>query len=119
MLTILCPRGSKLENLAQSAGLSTIPVPKHSFVTAAIARLTQELQSGTVNLLHAHNGVTNAVAAVCKSFAKTSVSISTIHTLSRKRTERKGLSAFFLRTRRTTGWPQEQISTLQCPTLCY
>ena len=91
---IASPDKSPLAVMSEQAGLTTLPIAKNGLVDrAAIRTVAQELRSGSLDIIHAHNGRTALIAALAQQAAGHGVCIATQHFLEPNHATQHGLKA--------------------------
>lgn len=93
-VSIGCPAQGVLGVRAREAGFPVVHIAKQGQIDfPAIRQLRRLLESGEIDLIHAHNGRTHVAAAWAVAGARRGACIATQHFLSPARTGRSGLKA--------------------------
>ena len=89
-----CPADSALSRRATEDGFLTVAIEKRGAIDVeAIRRLSALLRGGQIDVIHAHNGRTGALAGIAVGLAGRGSCIATQHFIEPARALRRGLSA--------------------------
>ncbi len=103
------PSPSVLKDRAESAGLQHVAVQKNGLIDRpAISLLSGLLRSGTVDLVHAHNGRTMLSAAIAVTLARKGCAVATQHFLEPDHAGRRGPKAVIYHA--AHGWVSRRLS---------
>jgi glycosyltransferase involved in cell wall biosynthesis len=92
---LACPIPSALAERAAGAGLPVVKIQKRGLLDyAAIRTLAALLKSGTIDLVHSHNGRTALLSAVAVTLAGRGRAVATQHFLEPGHLVRSGVKAF-------------------------
>ena len=94
---IACPSPSPLSDKAQTKGISVIPIAKCGLVDLkAIRILRRLLKSGSVDIIHCHNGRTMLQAAIAVKLAGRGRCVATQHFIEPHHVSRHGIQGLIL-----------------------
>jgi glycosyltransferase involved in cell wall biosynthesis len=89
-----CPDPSPLADRAKQAGIEVIAIAKRGMLDyRAVLTLKRALQSGRIDLIHAHNGRTKLFASTAVRLAKTGRCVATQHFLQPNHATQTGVKA--------------------------
>lgn len=106
---LACPIPSALAERAADAGLTMTNIKRRGLLDhAAIRALAELLKTGTIDLVHAHNGRTALLAALAVKLAGKGRAVATQHFIEPAQLSRRGLNAFV--SRAAHHWVNRQTS---------
>lgn len=95
---VACPDPSPLASRARAQNTPVLAVPRSGLVDWRAAwQLKKLLETGSIDVLHAHNGRTAVAAALAKSWTGRGHFVASQHFLAPAHTTRRGLSAALFR----------------------
>jgi glycosyltransferase involved in cell wall biosynthesis len=88
---VACPTPTPLAEKVVASGIEVVSIPKRGFVDqGAIGTLRDLLQSGTIDLVHVHNGRTALLGALALEFARTGRCVMSQHFVEPANVSRRG-----------------------------
>lgn len=93
MVSVCCPETSPLRELAKYERINVHTVPQRSYATSTLRLLRKLISENSVNVVHAHNGVTHLIGFL-STRANSGALVATSHFLNNSRSHRKGVKGF-------------------------
>jgi glycosyltransferase involved in cell wall biosynthesis len=108
---IACPTPAPLAEKAASVGLAVLPIQKQGLIDReAVRTLVPLLQSGAIDIVHAHNGRTMLSSALAVTLARRGRCLCTQHFLEPDHVSRRGLKSALYHTAHR--WVNGRMSAL-------